>query len=99
MKYEITDSRCIITASSSTERFYADTAFFYALKVAMQAAGLDVIKRRMWKDGHMVDDCDYYIRDRKWRFCVHDADSQIRAVYTAFNDNRAVNLTYVDWSK
>lgn len=46
----------------------------------------DVIKKRMWKDGHLVDDRQLYIRSRK-QFQLEDG----RKVYLAlFNDHWAI---------
>jgi hypothetical protein len=98
MKYTHNGSRFIITASDDKEKYRTETAFFYALKLAMQANGLDVVKKRMWKDGHMTDNYNLYIRDRKWKYCVVDPQHCVRAIYTEFNENRSVTMMYVDWS-
>lgn len=42
-----------------------ESTLLYHIKQRLNAAGLDLIKKRMWKDGHMVDDLQQYIRSRK----------------------------------
>jgi hypothetical protein len=64
-----------------TKKYYKETAFWHDLKKAMQAMGFDVIKKLMYKDGHMVDDNQHYLRDRKWGYCVYDGEHAIRLVH------------------
>jgi hypothetical protein len=47
----------------------------------------DVIKKRMWKDGHLVDDRQLYIRSRK-QFKSEDGKEVFLAL---FNDHWAIN--------
>lgn len=41
-----------------------ESRFLYWLKGVLNAQGHDLIKKRMWKDGHMVDDYKQYLRAR-----------------------------------
>lgn len=43
----------------------AESTFLYHVKKALINQGFDVIKKRAWKDGHMVDDTLQYVRTRK----------------------------------
>ena len=42
-----------------------ESNLFYAIKKYLNARGYDLIKKRMHKDGHMVDVMQQYIRTRK----------------------------------
>lgn len=48
-------------------QYYSDSALFVAIKRELQRKGMDVIKKLMWKDGHMVSDDQYYVRSRDHR--------------------------------
>jgi hypothetical protein len=48
-------------------RFYKDSTFLYHVQQELKRLGYDVIKKRMHKDGHMVDDDLQYIRTRSRR--------------------------------
>ena len=41
-----------------------ESAFLYWLKGLLNKQGHDLIKKRMWKDGHMVSDEQQYLRVR-----------------------------------
>lgn len=81
-------------------KIYKETAFWHALKKHLnEVYGTDLVKRLMWKDGHLVDDHDYYLRDRKWGFAIIDNHSAIRAVTTPFNEDGAVTLGIACWEQ
>ncbi len=42
-----------------------ESALLYAVKKLLNLQGYDLIKKRMWKDGHLVDDMQQYLRTRK----------------------------------
>lgn len=78
------------------ETFYTESALFHAIKKAMIAEGLDVIKKRPDKDGHMLS-APYYIRDRKWRFAYTDPLSACYDLAKSLRDDGHVRLQYHDW--
>ena len=74
----------------------AESTFLYHVKQELIKQGYDVIKKRMWKDGHMVDDSQQYVRSRKLTddsgfmifngsYAIHDAGSE-------FNKEGSYNL-------
>lgn len=91
------------------DRFRDESAFWFALKkhlnehcsslfkAELQDGRMDLIKKEMGKDGHLVggNGYPYYLRDRKWRFCIHDSQYAIRDVAEAFNETGAVSLSIV----
>lgn len=62
---------CVVVKQKGDKRFTnsnwgsAESQFLYAVKNSLIAQGFDLIKKRMWKDGHLVDDAQQYIRSRK----------------------------------
>jgi hypothetical protein len=81
MKVELTKNVCVVTTDGlSKERFYTDSTLLHHIKKALIAQGHDVIKKRMWRDGHMVDDTQQYIRARDGSWCVYDEHYQTRQI-------------------
>ena len=60
------------------------TTFMYWVKQKLLARGYNVIQKRAWKDGHLVDDWLTYIRTRKvtgpYSFFVHDSAYMVRSM-------------------
>ena len=73
MKVKIEGLHCIVTKEPGDPVFRnsgwasAESTFLYHVKKALIAQGHDVIKKRMWKDGHMMDERQQYIRTRSRR--------------------------------
>lgn len=88
--------RCFVTREDSDPRFsnggYADaeSTLLYHVKKELVKMGYDVIKKRMWKDGNMVDDSQQYVRSRNLK------DPTAFAVY---NDCYATSNAGLDFNK
>ena len=76
-------------------KIYKETALFHAVKKELIKQGYNVIKKLMWKDGHLVDDNRYYIRERKGKFAIHDPQHSIRWTYRPYNKEGKVCLAVV----
>lgn len=76
----------------------ADSRFLYHVKKALIARGHDVIKKRMWRDGHLTADTQQYIRSRKLEggFMIYDPDYAIRDLTKEFNKTGHVILSRVN---
>jgi hypothetical protein len=72
MKVLVSDT-IIKIQKEDNEKFYSESAFLYALKKNLIDMGYDVIKKRMWKDGHLVDDTQQYIRTRDSSWCCYNS--------------------------
>ena len=81
----------------STEWAQAESTFLYHVKKQLQSAGYDCIKKRMWKDGHLVDDEQQYIRDRKGEWCIYNDAYAIYDAGEKFSQTWRVYLRYEDW--
>lgn len=81
----------------TTEWASAESTFLYYVKKELQAQGFDCIKKRMWKDGHLVDDRQQYIRDRKGEWCIYNDAWAIFDAGERFNQIHKMILRYEDW--
>lgn len=53
------DPRCSGVVNAAGE-----SKLLHLIKQKLNSQGYDLIKKRMWKDGHMVDDMQQYLRTR-----------------------------------
>ncbi|KKL14139.1 hypothetical protein LCGC14_2518760 [marine sediment metagenome] len=67
-----------------------ESQFLHNVKKALNALGYDLIKKRMHKDGHLVDDKQQYLRDRKRRFCLYNDHWAINGLNEDFNNGKAI---------
>lgn len=67
------------------KKVYSESRLLHQVKKELQVRGFDVIKKRMWKDGHLVSDTEHYIRDRKGRFSIWFPDYALRFSYEDYN--------------
>lgn len=81
-----------------------ESQLLHRLKKLLVARGEDVIKKLMWKDGHMVDDRQHYVRSRNPRkegsYAIHDPEYAIRNAAEEYNKKGQVDLEIVglgDW--
>lgn len=49
------------------DKFMNESTLLYHVKLALNDSGFDLIKKLMWKDGHLVCDYDQYLRVRTSR--------------------------------
>ncbi len=69
-----------------------DSWFLHRVKKALQAKGYDCVKKRAWKDGHLVSDDTQYVRDRRGRWYIYDNDWAIRSIAKKFDTEGIVSL-------
>ena len=82
---------------SDGEEFYSESALFYAIKKAMNAEGLDVIKKNPAKDEHMLS-APYYLRDRKWKFAYTDPLAATYDLAKSFREDGHIRLQFHKWN-
>ena len=73
-----------------TRMAQGESLLLYAIKKAMAKLGYDVIKKRMWKDGHLVDDLQQYIRTKDGKTAWYNDHWAICGLNDDFNDGEAV---------
>ena len=52
--------------------------------------GYDMIKKLAYKDGHLVSDTMYYLRERKNKFYIYDPEHSIRFAYQDYNNGKLI---------
>lgn len=71
MKIEFDEKTVTLIREPDDPKFYGvknaagESKLFHAVVQKLRIMGHDVIKKRMHKDGHLVDDMQQYIRSRK----------------------------------
>lgn len=92
MKININQGSVTITRENGDKKYYGiangagESKFFHDLKKELNKQGYDLIKKRMWKDGHLVDDMQQYLRTRK-----KGAGKADIAIYSTFWAIRGAN--------
>lgn len=78
-----------------------ESQLLYHVKNHLTRQGHVLIKKRMWKDGHMVDDKQQYVRSKNLRkdpFCVYNSTWQIADAHWEYNERGVVTLAVVKLS-
>ena len=71
MKVKMTGHKCIVTREpgdpvfSGNKNAAGESRLLHHIKNILNQRGYDLIKKRMWKDGHLVDNMQQYLRTRK----------------------------------
>lgn len=71
MKLQFDGNSLIVTREETDPKYYGavnakgESNLLHAIKTELNKQGYDLIKKRMWKDGHLVDDIQQYLRTRK----------------------------------
>lgn len=99
MKVELKENICIVTREPNDPKFYGivnaagESRLLYHIKQELLKAGHKVIKKRMCKDGHLVDDMQQYLRTQKGyepSFCIWNTKWQVKGAEVDFNNGQAV---------
>lgn len=99
MKITFNEYNIVIEREKGDPKFYghlagsAESKLLYALKIELNKQGYDLIKKRMYKDGHLVDDIQQYLRTRKkgsgkGDFYIYNAAFATYDSAKAFNEGR-----------
>jgi hypothetical protein len=113
MKVVLTEHECIVTREKGDPKMRAagwdapgyytgpESLLLYHVNKALIAQGHDVIKKRMWKDGHLVDETTQYVRTRNAKaehgIMVWNGNHQIYDAGERFNEDGAVTLHVDRW--
>lgn len=67
-KFTWTENYLTVQREEGDPKFYGvatgESRLLHYLKTQLNAQGYDLIKKRMWKDGHLMDDTQQYLRTR-----------------------------------
>ena len=90
--------RSITVERGDSPKVYSESLLLHKIKTELIAQGHDVIKKRMWRDGHIMGgDETQYIRERKWNWCAFDNAYAIRLLHTDYNTRESVSLLVERW--
>lgn len=70
MQFKLDGSTLVVTREQGDKKYYGvhhamgESALLHDIKTELNKRGFDLIKKRMWKDGHLVDDLQQYLRTR-----------------------------------
>ncbi len=76
-----------------------ESQLLYHIKKEMNRQGYDLIKKRMWEDGHMVDDHCQYLRDRKGEFAIWDDAYAVRSTVESLKKYGEVTFSWEEFKK
>jgi hypothetical protein len=101
MKIRLVGETCTVTREPDDRRFRdggwgdAESQLLYQVKLKLNALGFDLIKKRMHRDGHLVDEQMQYLRSRVKRnpsIAIWNNRYQIESAATVFNREGRVEL-------
>ena len=102
MQIQINNHKCVVTREPGDPKFYGvrnaagESRLLYAVKQELNRRGYDLIKKRMHKDGHMVDDMQQYLRSRKLKpgaIAIYNPSFLIRGAEEDYNHSGTVTLS------
>lgn len=110
MKVELGEHSCTVTREPGDPRIAGgplnaagESRLLYHVKLALNSQGYDFVKKRMWKDGHMVADLQQYLRERNQRrarvLAIYNGSWQIEGADEIYNHAGSVTLTVEDLAK
>lgn len=104
---ESEEGTCIVEREDDDDKFYGElnaageSRLLYHVKRTLQRMGHDVIKKRMHKDGHMVDEMQQYVRTREPTgnsdrdFAILNNSFALRGANEVWNEKGRVELKVV----
>tara|TARA_Y100001963_G_C6685428_1_gene401941 strand:+ start:308 stop:646 length:339 start_codon:yes stop_codon:yes gene_type:complete len=109
MKVIFTDTHLIAIREPEDKKFYGvrqakgESNLLYAIQQKLKDLGHKVIKKRMWKDGHMVGDLQQYLRTPKGvepSWAAYNATWQVEGLEQDWNTVGRVELDLIKdiWS-
>ena len=107
MIVEIKNYVCIVTREEGDPKFYGvangagESTLLHHVKKKLNDQGYSLIKKRMYKDGHLVDDMQQYLRTQKPSgdpdkdIYIYNNQWAINGAEEAFNKQGKVELCLV----
>jgi len=98
---DLANRRCEVVKEDADPKFsgvvggVGESKLLHHVKLELIKQGFDVIKKRMWRDGHLVDDLQQYIRTRSTKagFMVYNSCFAVEGAEEIFNREGKVRLT------
>jgi hypothetical protein len=90
MLVSIIDGGLVVKREANDPKYYNESILMYHVKNELIKQGYNVIKKLMYKDGNLVSDTEYYIRDRKSNYAFWFSDYALRFSYEDFNSGQVI---------
>lgn len=81
-----------IVSRGDGPKIYKESLFW---RYVARTLGPKWIAKRMWKDGHLVDDMQHYARTRDGKIALYQRDYAIRSVFEDYNRTGKVSIEVV----
>lgn len=93
-----------LTREPGDPRMRTESTLLHHLKIKLNTypsdVGIDWIKKRMWRDGHMVDEHQQYIRERRERdghqWAIYHDSYALRDAGQEFDRDGETTLRYIN---
>jgi len=93
-----TDGYIKVEREKGDPKYATESTLLYHIKNHLNKKGFNLIKKRMWKDGHLVDDTQQYLRsrkpDEKDSIYIHSTHYAIRDISEEWNKYGEVTTLY-----
>ena len=99
MKIELTEHFCEVTREEGDPKIYGtvnaagESKLLYKVKQELIKQGHKVIKKRMWKDGHLVCEMQQYIKTAKGykpSFVIYNRNFNVIHANDSYNEGKVV---------
>jgi hypothetical protein len=95
MKIEQLKNGLKIVKENSDKKIYSESVLMHKIKVeANKQLNLDLIKKLGYKDGHLIDDYQYILRDRKHKYLFFDNHYAVRKLTAEYNEGECSLLRF-----
>jgi len=100
MKLTFKENSLEVEREKGDKKYYGQSAngestFLHAVKLEMAKHGYRIVKKRMYKDGHLVDDAQQYLKTKDGKICWYNDHWAISGLNENFNEGKAVLRKHV----
>jgi len=91
-----------IIREEGDKKVYNDSTLMRHIARKLNEMGYNVVKKLMWRDGHMVDDNLTYIKTKRTdeqSFFIYDGAYNIRSAYKDYNEGELILNMCFDYAK
>lgn len=98
MQIAINNGTVLVFKEVGDTRYSSESHFFYHLKKELaKITGTHCVKKQAHKDGNLVSEGVYYVRDAKRTWCVIDRAYALRDTAKTFNKEGQVSLSLISF--
>ena len=93
VKLDIKAGICRVGRQEGDMPIKSESHLLYRIQQELKQQGYNVVKRLMWKDGHLVSDTQHYIRARGGEWAIVDSFYTIQNSAVYYRDNGIMEFT------